>query len=96
MKNTKLFTIERGNPVVGGKSSSSFVPNVIKTEMLLDCDDLARKDLQLQQYGERIEKPSQRDKLSKFCMDAGFLNVVESQRDKLSKFCMDAGISECC
>ena len=31
----------------------------------------------LQQYGERIEKLSQRDKLSKFCMDAGFLSVVE-------------------
>ena len=34
-----------GQPVVGGQSSSSFVPNVIKTEVLLDCDDLARKDL---------------------------------------------------
>ena len=33
--------------------------------------------LLLQQYGERIEKLSQQDKLSKFCMDAGFLNVVE-------------------
>ena len=50
--------------------------NVIKTEVPLDCDDLAHKDLLLQQYGERIEKLSQQDKLSKFCMDAGFLNVV--------------------
>ena len=64
-------------PVVGGQSSSSFVPSVIKTEVPLDCDDLARKDLVLQQVGERIEKLSQQDKLSKFCMDAGFLNVVE-------------------
>ena len=31
----------------------------------------------LQKYGERIEKLSQQHKLSKFCMDAGFLNVVE-------------------
>ena len=45
--------------------------------MPLDCDDVARKDLLLQQYGERIEKLSQQDKLSKICMDAGFLNVVE-------------------
>ena len=66
-----------GQPVVGGQSSSSFVPSVIKTEVLLDCDDLARKDLLLQQYGERIEKLSQQHRLSKFCMDAGFLNVVE-------------------
>ena len=53
------------------------MPSVIKTEVPLDCDDLAHKDLLLQRYGERIEKLSQQDKLSKFCMDAGFLNVVE-------------------
>ena len=64
-------------PVVGGQSSSSFVPGVIKTEVPLDPDDRAHKDLLLQQYGERIEKLSQQDRLSKFCMDAGFLIVVE-------------------
>ena len=31
----------------------------------------------LQRYKELIEKLSQQDRLSKFCMDAGFLNVVE-------------------
>ena len=31
----------------------------------------------MQRYGERIEKLSQQDKLSKFCTDAGFLTVVE-------------------
>ena len=51
--------------------------SVIKTEVPLDCDDPANKDLLLQQYGERIEKLSQQDTLSKFCMDAGFLNIVE-------------------
>ena len=66
-----------GQPVVRGESSSSFVLSVIKTETPLDCDDLANKNLLLQQYGERIEKLSQQDKLSKFCTDAGFLNVVE-------------------
>ena len=55
----------------------TFGPSVIKTETPLDCDDLARKDLLWQQYGERIEKLSQQDKLSKFCLDAGFLSVVE-------------------
>ena len=39
-----------------GQSSSSFVPSVIMTEVPLDCDDLARTDLLLQQYGERIGK----------------------------------------
>ena len=66
-----------GQPVVRGQSRSSFVLSLIKTEVLLDCDDLAHKDLPLQQYGERIEKLSQQDKLRKFCLDAGFLNVVE-------------------
>ena len=66
-----------GQPVVGGQSSSSLVLSVIMTEVPLDCDDLANKDLLLQQYGERIEKLSQQEKLSKFCTDAGFLNVVE-------------------
>ena len=32
-------------PVVGGQSSSSFVPSAIKTEVPLDCDDRACKDL---------------------------------------------------
>ena len=53
------------------------MPSVIKTDVPLNNDDLARKDLLLQRYGERNEKLSQQDKLSKFCMDAGFLNVVE-------------------
>ena len=66
-----------GQPVVGGQSSSSLVLSVIKTDVPLDCDDLANKNLLLQQYGERIEKLSQQDKLRTFCMDAGFLNVVE-------------------
>ena len=59
------------------QSSSSLVLSVIKTEVPLNCDDPANQDLLLQQYGERIEKLSQQDKLSEFCMDAGFLNVVE-------------------
>ena len=55
----------------------SIVLSAIKTEVSLDRDDPTNQDLLLQQYGERIEKLSQQDKLSKFCMDAGFLNVVE-------------------
>ena len=64
-------------PVVGGQTSSSFVPSVIKTDVPLNNDDHAHKDLLLQRYGERIDKLSQHDRLRKFCMDAGFLNVVE-------------------
>ena len=49
-------------PVVGGQSSSSFVPSVIKTDVPLDSDDRAHKDLLLQKYGERLEKLSQQGK----------------------------------
>ena len=66
-----------GRPVVMEQSSSSLVLSVIKTEVPLDLDDPVNQDLLLQQCGERIEKLSQQDRLSKFCMDAGFLNVVE-------------------
>ena len=78
------FHDRTGQPVVGGQSSSSFVPSVIKTEMLLDCDDVARKDLLLQQYGERIEKLSQQDKLN-FVWMRGFLNVVEIGQYSMTK-----------
>ena len=47
----ETFHDRTGQPDVGGQSSSSFVPNVIKTEVPLDGEDLARKDLLLQQYG---------------------------------------------
>ena len=66
-----------GRPVVGGQSSSSFVPSVIKTNVLVNDDDPAHKEFLLQRYGERIEKLSQQDRLSKFCTDAGFLTTVE-------------------
>ena len=53
-------------PVVGGQSSSSFVPSVMKTNIPL-IDDPAQEAHLLQRYGERIEKLSQQDRLSKFC-----------------------------
>ena len=74
-----------GRPVVMGQSSSSLVLSVIKTEVPLDNDDPAYQNFLLQQYGERIGKLSQQDKLRKFCMDAGFLNVVENGQYFMTK-----------
>ena len=68
-----------------GQSSSSLVLSVIKTEALLDCDDPAYQNFLLHQYEERIEKLSQQDKLSKFCMDARFLSVVENGQYFMTK-----------
>ena len=39
----ETFHDRTGQPVVGGQSSSSFVPSVIKTEVPLGGDDRARK-----------------------------------------------------
>ena len=39
----------------------------------------------LRQYEERIGKLSQQDKLSKFCIDAGFLSVVENGQCFMTK-----------
>ena len=71
-----------GRPVVMGRS---IVLSAIKTEVPLDCDDPANHNFLLQQYEERIEKLSQQDKLSKFCMDAGFLSVVENGQYFMTK-----------
>ena len=49
----------------------------IKTEVPLENDDPAYQNFLLQRYEERTERLSQTDKVSKFCMDAGFLSVVE-------------------
>ena len=49
----------------------------IKAEVLLEIDNPAYQNLLLQQYEERIEKLSQENRVSKFCMDAGFISVVE-------------------
>ena len=67
-----------------GQSSSSFMPSVIKTNMLSNGDPAQEEHL-LQGYRERIEKFSQQDKLSKFCMDAVFLSVVENGQYFMTK-----------
>ena len=59
-----------------GQSNLLFVPSVMKTHILL-TDDLAQEEELLQRFRERIEKLSQQDSVSKFCIDAGFLTTVE-------------------
>ena len=61
------------------------MPSVIKTNLPLNNDDRAHKDLLLQRYGERIEKLPQQDRLSKFRMDAGCLFIVEVGQHFMTK-----------
>ena len=63
----------------------SVVLSEIKAEVLLDSDDPAYQNFLSQHFEERIEKLSQQDKLSKFCLDAGFLSVVENGQYFMTK-----------
>ena len=49
----------------------------IKAEVPLEKHIPSHQNLLLQRYEERIELLSQENKVSKFCMDAGFIHVVE-------------------
>ena len=55
----------------------SIVLSEIKTEVPLENDIPSHQNLLLQRYEERIKLLSQENKVSKFCMDAGFISVVE-------------------
>ena len=55
----------------------SIVLSAIKTEVPLENDDPAYQNFLLQRYEERIKSLSQTDRVSNFCMDAGFISVVE-------------------
>ena len=59
--------------------------SAIKTEVPLEIDDPAYQNFLLQQYEERIEKLSLQDRLIQFCMDAGFLSVVENGQYFMTK-----------
>ena len=55
----------------------SIVLSEIKAEISLEIDIPSHQDLLLQRYEERIKLLSQENKVSKFCMDAGSIHVVE-------------------
>ena len=55
----------------------SIVLSEFKAEVPLDNNLPSHQNLLLQRYEERIEMLSREKKVSKFCMDAGFMHVVE-------------------
>ena len=63
----------------------SIVLSEIKAEVPLDNDIPSHQNLLLQQYEERIKLLSQENKVSKFCMDAGFIHVVEVGQHFMTK-----------
>ena len=53
------------------------VHSEIKAEVLLENDNPSHQNLLLHRYEERIKLFSQENKVSKFCIDAGIIHVVE-------------------
>ena len=64
----------------------SIVLSEIKAEVPLENDILSHQNLILQRYEERIKLLSQENKVSKFCMDAGFIHVVEIGQYFMTKY----------
>ena len=55
----------------------SIVLSEIEAEVPLQNEDPSHHQILWQQYVERIKSLSQERKVSKFCMEAGFVHVVE-------------------
>ena len=55
----------------------SIVLGEIKAEIPLQNEKSSNHQVRWQQYEKRIKSLSQESKVSKFCMEAGFLRVVE-------------------
>ena len=64
----------------------SIVLREIKAEVPLENDDPAYQNFLLQRYEERIKSLSQTDRVSKFCMAAGFISVVEVGQYFMTKY----------
>ena len=68
-----------------GQSDPLFAPaNLLITTPTRSTEVPAQENL-LHKYKERVERLPQQDRLSKFCMDAGFLNVVEVGQHFMTK-----------
>ena len=75
MKNFETHQDRSGQPDV--LMGQSIVLSEIKAEVPLENDIPSHQNLLLQRYEERIKLLSQENKVSKFCMDAGFIHVVQ-------------------
>ena len=73
--NLKTHQDRSGQPDV--LMGQSIVLSEIKAEVPLQHDIPSHQNLLLQRYEERIKLLSQENKVSKFCMDARFIHVVE-------------------
>ena len=78
MKNLKTHQERSGQ--VDVLMGQSIVLSKIKAEVLLENVIPSHQNLLMQQYEERIKLLHKGNKVSKFCMDGGFINVVEIEQ----------------
>ena len=74
----------------------SIVLSEIKAEVPLENDIPSHQNLLLQRYEERIKLLSQENKVSKFCMDAGFIHDVEIGQYFMTKDTEEQFFSRAC
>ena len=74
----------------------SIVLSEIKAEVPLENNDTANQNFLLQRYEERIKSFSQENRASKFCMDAGFIHVVEIGQYFMTKDTEEQFFSRAC
>ena len=87
----ELETHQDGSGQLDVLMEQSIVLNEIKAEVLLENDIPSHQNLLLQRYEERIKLYSHENKVSKFCMDAGFMRIVEVGRNFMTKDTGDFG-----
>ena len=74
----------------------SIVLSEIKAGLPLENDIPSHQNLLLQRHEERIKLLSQEKRVSKFCMDAGFLSVVEIGQYFMTKDTEEQFFSRAC
>ena len=73
----KACHVRTGRPVLAGQSDPLFVPtSSLMNTPTPSTDDSSQESL-LQKLQERVERPSQQNRVIKFCTDAGLLTTVD-------------------
>ena len=73
----ELETHQDGSGEPDALMGQSIVLGEIKAEIPLQNDNSSNHQILWEQYMERIESLSPESKVSRFCMEAGFMRVVE-------------------
>ena len=88
VKNLNSIKIDRGN-LMYLLMGQSIVLGEIKAEVPLQNENPLNHQILWQPYIERIESLSPESKVSKFCVDAGFVHVVEVGQYFMTKDTVD-------